>query len=161
MIPRSGIPPPDWCCRRSAAVSKTQNRERARPLRGGPCYAAMSMPNGRFRIDGFEQFRSSDHERLFTWELLRSRSVRRRSESTPFARKATLSSAHRREHRASECRLDQALHGCGGDGGIRTLDTPLQAYNGLANRRLQPLGHVSGSPVYAAAPDATQASPPP
>ena len=31
----------------------------------------------------------------------------------------------------------------GGDGGIRTLDTPLKAYNGLANRRLQPLGHVS------------------
>ena len=33
----------------------------------------------------------------------------------------------------------------GGDGGIRTLDRPLQAYNGLANRRLQPLGHISGS----------------
>jgi hypothetical protein len=33
----------------------------------------------------------------------------------------------------------------GGDGGIRTLDRPLQAYNGLANRRLQPLGHVSSS----------------
>jgi hypothetical protein len=33
--------------------------------------------------------------------------------------------------------------GIGGDGGIRTLDRPLQAYNGLANRRLQPLGHVS------------------
>lgn len=31
----------------------------------------------------------------------------------------------------------------GGAGGIRTLDTPLQAYNGLANRRLQPLGHSS------------------
>src|SRR5262249_44473984 len=31
----------------------------------------------------------------------------------------------------------------GGDGGIRPLDRPLQAYNGLANRRLQPLGHVS------------------
>ena len=31
----------------------------------------------------------------------------------------------------------------GGAGGIRTLDRPLQAYNGLANRRLQPLGHVS------------------
>ena len=31
----------------------------------------------------------------------------------------------------------------GGDGGIRTLDTALQPYNGLANRRLQPLGHVS------------------
>ena len=34
----------------------------------------------------------------------------------------------------------------GGDGGIRTLDTAFQPYNGLANRRLQPLGHVSGSP---------------
>ena len=32
---------------------------------------------------------------------------------------------------------------CGGDGGIRTLDTALGPYNGLANRRLQPLGHVS------------------
>jgi hypothetical protein len=31
----------------------------------------------------------------------------------------------------------------GGAGGIRTLDRPLQAYNGLANRRLQPLGHSS------------------
>ena len=29
----------------------------------------------------------------------------------------------------------------GGAGGIRTLDTALQPYNGLANRRLQPLGH--------------------
>ena len=28
--------------------------------------------------------------------------------------------------------------------GIRTLDTALRPYNGLANRRLQPLGHVSG-----------------
>jgi hypothetical protein len=34
-------------------------------------------------------------------------------------------------------------HGDGGDGGIRTLDRALQPYNGLANRRLQPLGHVS------------------
>src|SRR3982074_1514386 len=31
----------------------------------------------------------------------------------------------------------------GGDGGIRTLDRALQPYNGLANRRLQPLGHSS------------------
>ena len=31
----------------------------------------------------------------------------------------------------------------GGDAGIRTLDTALRPYNGLANRRLQPLGHVS------------------
>ena len=34
--------------------------------------------------------------------------------------------------------------GIGGDAGIRTLDTALRPYNGLANRRLQPLGHVSG-----------------
>ena len=31
----------------------------------------------------------------------------------------------------------------GGDAGIRTLDRALQPYNGLANRRLEPLGHVS------------------
>ena len=37
----------------------------------------------------------------------------------------------------------------GGDGGIRTLDRALQPYNGLANRRLQPLGHISGCHAYA------------
>ena len=30
-----------------------------------------------------------------------------------------------------------------GEIGIRTLDTDLTPYNGLANRRLQPLGHLS------------------
>jgi hypothetical protein len=35
------------------------------------------------------------------------------------------------------------LKGTGGAGGIRTLDRALQPYNGLANRRLQPLGHSS------------------
>src|SRR5258708_29869409 len=39
----------------------------------------------------------------------------------------------------------------GGAGGIRTLDRALQPYNGLANRRLQPLGHSS---VRADMPDA-------
>ena len=34
----------------------------------------------------------------------------------------------------------------GGAGGIRTLDTVFQPYNGLANRRLQPLGHSSAYP---------------
>src|ERR1043166_8336584 len=33
----------------------------------------------------------------------------------------------------------------GGAGGIRTLDTALGPYNGLANRRLQPLGHSSAT----------------
>ncbi len=31
----------------------------------------------------------------------------------------------------------------GGEAGIRTLGTAIQPYNGLANRRLQPLGHLS------------------
>jgi hypothetical protein len=31
----------------------------------------------------------------------------------------------------------------GGEGGIRTPDTGFGPYNGLANRRLQPLGHLS------------------
>src|SRR5437660_688383 len=31
-----------------------------------------------------------------------------------------------------------------GEAGIRTRDRDLTPYNGLANRRLQPLGHLSG-----------------
>jgi hypothetical protein len=31
----------------------------------------------------------------------------------------------------------------GGEAGIRTLDTAFGPYNGLANRRLQPLGHLT------------------
>jgi hypothetical protein len=33
----------------------------------------------------------------------------------------------------------------GGEAGIRTLDTAFRPYNGLANRRLQPLGHLTVS----------------
>ena len=36
------------------------------------------------------------------------------------------------------------IAGTGGEGGIRTPDTGVSPYNGLANRRLQPLGHLSG-----------------
>jgi hypothetical protein len=54
---------------------------------------------------------------------------------------------HRRDPRQTiqECadRINQSI-AAGGDGGIRTLDRALQPYNGLANRRLQPLGHISG-----------------
>ena len=38
----------------------------------------------------------------------------------------------------------QGFAGENGEIGIRTLDTDLTPYNGLANRRLQPLGHLSG-----------------
>ena len=34
-----------------------------------------------------------------------------------------------------------------GETGIRTPDTGLTPYNGLANRRLQPLGHLSRNPL--------------
>jgi hypothetical protein len=40
------------------------------------------------------------------------------------------------------------LRESGGEGGIRTLDTGVSPYNGLANRRLQPLGHLSGVYYY-------------
>src|SRR5437773_187591 len=33
----------------------------------------------------------------------------------------------------------------GGEAGIRTLDTAFRPYNGLANRRLQPLGHLTAA----------------
>jgi hypothetical protein len=33
----------------------------------------------------------------------------------------------------------------GGEAGIRTLDTGVSPYNGLANRRLQPLGHLTAA----------------
>ena len=46
----------------------------------------------------------------------------------------------------------------GGDRGIRTLDRALQPYNGLANRRLQPLGHISVGPRYARPGAASQVS---
>jgi hypothetical protein len=49
---------------------------------------------------------------------------------------------------AAGCKLKQYS---GGAGGIRTLDRALQPYNGLANRRLQPLGHSS---IRADMPDA-------
>lgn len=48
------------------------------------------------------------------------------------------------------------MKGFGGDGGIRTPDKGLRPYNGLANRRLQPLGHVSSCArrlIHAANPD--------
>src|SRR5262249_42077909 len=54
---------------------------------------------------------------------------------------AALVSIHRHLHPGDCMRADIAW--IGGAGGIRTLDTALRPYNGLANRRLQPLGHSS------------------
>jgi hypothetical protein len=39
---------------------------------------------------------------------------------------------------------DSAPKEVGGEAGIRTLGRALRPYNGLANRRLQPLGHLTG-----------------
>ena len=46
----------------------------------------------------------------------------------------------------------------GGAGGIRTLDTGLSPYNGLANRRLQPLGHSSAGEFQQPRPSESQLS---
>ena len=40
----------------------------------------------------------------------------------------------------------------GGEGGIRTPGTRFSAYNGLANRRLKPLGHLSAASHCAVTP---------
>ena len=36
----------------------------------------------------------------------------------------------------------------GGEAGIRTLGTGVSPYNGLANRRIRPLCHLSGVPAF-------------
>src|ERR1700677_1357855 len=36
----------------------------------------------------------------------------------------------------------------GGEGGIRTLGTGVSPYNGLANRRIRPLCHLSGAAEF-------------
>jgi hypothetical protein len=36
----------------------------------------------------------------------------------------------------------------GGEGGIRTPGTSFSSYNGLANRRIQPLCHLSGDFIF-------------
>jgi hypothetical protein len=38
--------------------------------------------------------------------------------------------------------------GTGGEAGIRTLGTGVSPYNGLANRRIRPLCHLSGARVF-------------
>jgi hypothetical protein len=60
--------------------------------------------------------------------------------SSFWAEKRPFRAIFREIHRVS---LHGRLHG--GEGGIRTLDTGVSPYNGLANRRLQPLGHLSGA----------------
>src|ERR1035438_1180666 len=39
--------------------------------------------------------------------------------------------------------MDTGLKTSGGEGGIRTLGTGVSPYNGLANRRIRPLCHLS------------------
>ena len=48
-----------------------------------------------------------------------------------------------------ECRELGFGEELGGEAGIRTLGRGLSPYNGLANRRLQPLGHLTASELPA------------
>ena len=54
-------------------------------------------------------------------------------------------SVHHSAERALAChrRRENVQMRSGGEAGIRTLGTGLSPYNGLANRRLQPLGHLT------------------
>src|SRR3954466_12153869 len=45
----------------------------------------------------------------------------------------------------TEARAKSRRAKVGGEAGIRTLGTTFRSYNGLANRRLQPLGHLTVS----------------
>ena len=42
-------------------------------------------------------------------------------------------------------RCEKNMIDTGGEGGIRTPGTSFSSYNGLANRRLQPLGHLTAA----------------
>jgi hypothetical protein len=44
--------------------------------------------------------------------------------------------------------MKTGLKTSGGEGGIRTLGTGFIPYNGLANRRIRPLCHLSGVRSY-------------
>jgi hypothetical protein len=55
-------------------------------------------------------------------------------------------SRRERKRKAEQLRFGTARREYG-EAGIRTRDTSLTPYNGLANRRLQPLGHLSGESV--------------
>src|SRR5437868_15360998 len=55
----------------------------------------------------------------------------------------------RMNNRDSRTRLHLSVqHVYGGEGGIRTLGTGVSPYNGLANRRIRPLCHLSGVRSY-------------
>ena len=51
-------------------------------------------------------------------------------------------------HKSASYETASQLPRNNGETGIRTPDTGLSPYNGLANRRLQPLGHLSGGGFY-------------
>ena len=52
-----------------------------------------------------------------------------------------------RHERTCGSRERDAGESNGGEAGIRTLDTGFGPYNGLANRRLQPLGHLTAKRI--------------
>src|SRR5258705_12218368 len=97
--------------------------------------ALLRVPNVHaeecFRIDGFEQFRLS-RSRAIVHSGIASRTTR----SSPL-RKHSVCTQGDAQFRSSNDGTKKSLVdgvslergvGCGGDGGIRTLDTPLQTY---------------------------------
>jgi hypothetical protein len=64
----------------------------------------------------------------------------------PLTERLTATLAEHRHLRSKRvlCQEDGKIK-TGGEAGIRTLDTAFGPYNGLANRRLQPLGHLTAT----------------
>src|ERR1700691_3414479 len=58
-------------------------------------------------------------------------------------RSGTQTDVEEQEQTMSQALISAGVRTSGGEGGIRTLGTGVSPYNGLANRRIRPLCHLS------------------
>src|ERR1700691_5000631 len=63
-------------------------------------------------------------------------------------RSGTQTDVEEQEQTMSQALISAGVRTSGGEGGIRTLGTGVSPYNGLANRRIRPLCHLSGVRIY-------------
>src|SRR6202167_3149633 len=63
-------------------------------------------------------------------------------------RSGTQTDVEEQEQTMSQALISAGVRTSGGEGGIRTLGTGVSPYNGLANRRIRPLCHLSGAAEF-------------
>jgi hypothetical protein len=82
-----------------------------------------------------------------------SRSARRGDSAAGWCSSSTVPWRHFGDGLGDVKTINKTGQETGGEAGIRTLGRSLSPYNGLANRRLQPLGHLTaaGFPKYTSA----------